>query len=192
MPIGYMSQHKPHMTTLGLDLTNRPAAADVDWAQVIANTGPYEASKLKAYWVMREEAKAVGRPVTFIHPATVLGDFADASFTYHDVTSTFTRNGDEFNVRTDGPDGKLQDYKIAYTFGIYPLQQYLIEFPSGRYQALNICWDTRPADQGGQPVHQRHRGVGIGLALQVDLQRQGPGDALSRTREGQRRPELTQ
>lgn len=76
MPIGYMSQHKPHMTTLGLDLTNRPAAADVDWAQVIANTGPYEASKLKAYWVMREEAKAVGRPVTFIHPATVLGDMA--------------------------------------------------------------------------------------------------------------------
>ena len=76
MPIGYMSQHKPHMTALGLDLMDRPAAADVDWAQVAANTGPYEASKLKAYWWMREEAKAVGRPVTFIHPATVLGDMA--------------------------------------------------------------------------------------------------------------------
>lgn len=82
--------------------------------------------------------------------ANVRGDFNDASFTYHAVTSTFSKKGDEFWVRTDGPDGKLTDYKIAYSFGIYPLQQYLIEFPGGRYQALNVCWDTRPKDQGGQ------------------------------------------
>jgi hypothetical protein len=30
------------------------------------------------------------------------------------------------------------------------LQQYLIAFPSGRYQALSIAWDSRPNDQGGQ------------------------------------------
>lgn len=83
-------------------------------------------------------------------PATVRGDFNNASFTYHDVTSTFFRTGDEFHVRTDGPDGKPTDYKIAYTFGIYPLQQYLIAFPGGRYQALNVCWDARPKGQGGQ------------------------------------------
>ena len=53
-------------------------------------------------------------------------------------------------VRTDGPDGKLADYEIAYTFGVYPLQQYLIAFPGGRYQALPIAWDARPKDQGGQ------------------------------------------
>ena len=53
-------------------------------------------------------------------------------------------------VRTEGPDGALHDYEIAYTFGVYPLQQYLIEFPGGRYQALGIAWDTRPKDQGGQ------------------------------------------
>ena len=49
-----------------------------------------------------------------------------------------------------GPDGALHDYEIAYTFGVYPLQQYLIAFPGGRYQALGIAWDSRPKDQGGQ------------------------------------------
>ena len=53
-------------------------------------------------------------------------------------------------VRTDGPDGSLQDYEIAYTFGVYPLQQYLIGFPDGRYQALGLAWDSRPKEQGGQ------------------------------------------
>lgn len=76
MPIGYMSQHAPHMKALGLDLVQGPAVADVDWSRVTAQTGVYEASKLRAYWLMREEALQTGRPVSFIHPATVLGDMA--------------------------------------------------------------------------------------------------------------------
>jgi tetratricopeptide (TPR) repeat protein len=81
---------------------------------------------------------------------TVRGDFDEASFSYNGVTSTFFKRDGRFFVRTDGPDGELHDYQIAYTFGAIPLQQYLIEFPGGRYQALPICWDTRPADEGGQ------------------------------------------
>lgn len=81
---------------------------------------------------------------------TVLGDFKDASFAYGGVTSTFFRRDGKFMARTDGPDGKLQDYEIAYTFGVYPLQQYLIGFPDGRYQALGIAWDSRSKEQGGQ------------------------------------------
>ncbi|MEZ5592206.1 MAG: cytochrome c3 family protein [Gammaproteobacteria bacterium] len=53
-------------------------------------------------------------------------------------------------VNTEGPDGELHDYEIKYTFGIEPLQQYLIEFPGGRLQSLTTAWDTRPAAQGGQ------------------------------------------
>ncbi|WP_287649103.1 tetratricopeptide repeat protein [Accumulibacter sp.] len=83
-------------------------------------------------------------------PDTVLGDFADARFRQHGVESRFYRRGDRFFVRTDGPDGKLADYEISYTFGVYPLQQYLIAFPGGRYQALSIAWDSRPKAQGGQ------------------------------------------
>ena len=49
-----------------------------------------------------------------------------------------------------GRTASLQDYQIAYTFGVFPLQQYLIAFPGGRLQALGIAWDSRPAAEGGQ------------------------------------------
>lgn len=82
--------------------------------------------------------------------ATVLGDFDDASFEQFGVVSRFYREDSAFMVRTDGPDGELRDYPIRYTFGVYPLQQYLIAFPGGRLQALDIAWDSRPQGQGGQ------------------------------------------
>src|SRR5215472_14166780 len=82
--------------------------------------------------------------------AAVLGDFAGAKLEQFGVTTRFFRDGDKFTVRTDGPDAQLHDYPIAYTFGVYPLQQYLIEFPGGRLQALGIAWDSRPKDKGGQ------------------------------------------
>ena len=81
---------------------------------------------------------------------SVLGDFADASFDYYDVRSRFFRKDGKFFVETDGPDGTLGTFEIKYTFGIDPLQQYLIEFPDGRLQALSIAWDSRPKQQGGQ------------------------------------------
>jgi predicted CXXCH cytochrome family protein len=81
---------------------------------------------------------------------TVLGDFSGTTFVYAGTTSRFTRHGDRFVVRTDGPDGQLQEYDVAYVFGVYPLQQYLIAFPGGRYQALGVAWDARPKAAGGQ------------------------------------------
>jgi predicted CXXCH cytochrome family protein len=81
---------------------------------------------------------------------TVLGDFNDASFDYYGVYSRFFRNGDKFLVETDGPDGKLAVFEVKYTFGIDPLQQYLVEFPDGRIQTLSIAWDSRPKEKGGQ------------------------------------------
>jgi Flp pilus assembly protein TadD len=81
---------------------------------------------------------------------SVLGDFSGATFEHFGVATTFSRRDGKYWVRTDGPDGKLHDYEIAYTFGFRPLQQYLIAFPGGRYQALGIAWDSRPAAEGGQ------------------------------------------
>lgn len=83
-------------------------------------------------------------------PDTVLGDFDGASFDYFGTESRFFRRHDRFFVRTDGADGTLQEFPIAYTFGVYPLQQYLIEMPGGRLQALGIVWDSRSAADGGQ------------------------------------------
>ena len=82
--------------------------------------------------------------------ATVLGDFENATFEYAGVTSTFFSRDGEYWVQTDGPDGNLADYRVRYTFGVTPLQQYLLEYPGGRLQALAISWDTRPAEEGGQ------------------------------------------
>jgi Tfp pilus assembly protein PilF len=81
---------------------------------------------------------------------TVLGDFNNASLTHFGVTSSFFVKDDNFMVRTGGADGKLADFHITYTFGVAPLQQYLVEFPGGRLQALGLAWDTRPAEAGGQ------------------------------------------
>jgi predicted CXXCH cytochrome family protein len=81
---------------------------------------------------------------------TVLGDFENAKFKHGDVESTFFKRDDKFMVRTDGPDGKLTDYPITYTFGVTPLQQYLIAFPGGRFQVLSIAWDSRTKAEGGQ------------------------------------------
>lgn len=80
----------------------------------------------------------------------VLGDFNGASLTCFGVTSTFFKRGGKFFARTEGADGKLSDYQIQYTFGVYPLQQYLVEFSGGRYQVPGLCWDSRPREQGGQ------------------------------------------
>lgn len=98
------------------------------------------------HWKDSQHAKAM-QPAD---GSAVLGNFDDASFTYNGIVSTFFKRDGKFMVRTDGPDGNLQDYEIAYTFGVYPLQQYLIGFPDGRYQALGIAWDSRSKEQGGQ------------------------------------------
>ena len=81
---------------------------------------------------------------------SVLADFRDTSFDYFGVHSRFYRRDGKYFVATDGPDGELAEFEIKYTFGIDPLQQYLVEFPGGRIQALSIAWDNRPKDEGGQ------------------------------------------
>lgn len=73
---------------------------------------------------------------------TVLGDFNDTKFErLGAITRFFTRDG-KYMVNTEGPDGKYQDFEIKYTFGIDPLQQYMVEFPDGRVQVLRVSWDT--------------------------------------------------
>jgi predicted CXXCH cytochrome family protein len=82
--------------------------------------------------------------------ATVLGDFGGIRYAYAGITSEFFRRDGRFMVRTDGPDGKLAEFEVRHTFGVYPLQQYLVELPGGRVQALPIAWDARPRERGGQ------------------------------------------
>ena len=57
------------------------------------------------------------------------------------VVTKFFRRGDKYYVTTDGPTGELETFQIKYTFGTWPLQQYMVEFPDGRVQCLPIAWD---------------------------------------------------
>ncbi len=77
------------------------------------------------------------------HPESVLGDFNDAEFTLHGITSKFYRKGERYFVYTNGPGGEMGEFEITHTFGWYPLQQYLVPFPGGRLQTLPIAWESK-------------------------------------------------
>jgi predicted CXXCH cytochrome family protein len=81
---------------------------------------------------------------------TVLGNFTATAVKGTRVATHFFQRDGKYFVNTEGPDGKGHDFQILYTFGVYPLQQYLARLPDGRLQALGVAWDSRPATQGGQ------------------------------------------
>lgn len=82
--------------------------------------------------------------------ASILGSFDDTGFSHNAITSRFFRRDGEYLVATDGQDGRLAEFPVRFTFGVEPLQQYLLELPGGRIQALGASWDSRPAEEGGQ------------------------------------------
>jgi len=73
---------------------------------------------------------------------TVAGNFDNMQFRHQGVTTRFFKRDGKFFVHTDGPDGKLADFEVKYSFGVAPLQQYLIETEGGRLQPLQIAWNT--------------------------------------------------
>ena len=87
---------------------------------------------------------------------SVKGDFNNSKFDYNGMITTFFKEGDKFMVNTDSEDGTLKDYEISYTFGIYPLQQYMIKFPKGNVQVMDIAWDSRSKEEGGQRWYHIH------------------------------------
>ena len=74
---------------------------------------------------------------------SVLADFNNTRFEENGAEATFFRRDGRFVARTEGPDGKLADFEVRYTFAYEPLQQYLIDLGGGRLQALDIAWDTQ-------------------------------------------------
>jgi tetratricopeptide (TPR) repeat protein len=73
---------------------------------------------------------------------SVVGDFNDTEFEHDGIISRFFKKGDNYFVFTEGPGGEMAEFEVRYTFGVEPLQQYLVPFPGGRLQALPIAWDA--------------------------------------------------
>jgi len=99
-----------------------------------------------AAWQQSDHARAMALSTR----ANVLGDFSGITVTDGRHTASFRREGEQHIIRTDGRDGVVTDFIITETFGVDPLQQYLVLFPDGRRQALPWAWDSRPREEGGQ------------------------------------------
>ena len=99
-----------------------------------------------------------------MQPATetsVLGDFADATLATDVETSRFSRREAAFWLNTPGADGRPASFQVAYTFGVAPLQQYLLALPDGRLQVHGAAWDVARQRwfhlYDGKGVDHRHR-----------------------------------
>lgn len=140
--IGLWSAHKPvpAPTTSAATALWPAAAAPAPSVAYVDNRQCLGCHQTQAHaWTGSHHAQAMA-PAT---AATVRGDFAEASFRHRGVTTRFFRRDGKFFVHTDGPDGKLGDFEVKYSFGVEPLQQYLIETEGGRLQPLQIAWNTR-------------------------------------------------
>ncbi len=82
--------------------------------------------------------------------ANILGKFDNLPININGKTTRFYIKDDGYWAHTDDIAGGPQEFKIEYTFGFDPLQQYLVKTDKGKYQVLPIFWDSRSADQGGQ------------------------------------------
>lgn len=83
------------------------------------------------------------RAMELANDTTVEGDFNNTSYTADGITSRFFKKDDKYFINTQGEDNEYHDYEIKYTFGYYPLQQYLISFPGGRLQVTRQSWDAK-------------------------------------------------
>lgn len=99
--------------------------------------------------------------------STMLGNFNDAHFAGDGVAADFTNKDGKFYVQTSAADNKPGNFELTYTFGVYPLQQYLVPFPGGRLQSFVLAWDSRNQQQNGQRWFDLYPG-----------QKVAPGDPL--------------
>jgi predicted CXXCH cytochrome family protein len=97
-------------------------------------------------WSASQHSKAM----SVASPATVRAAFEGQRVESAGSHGYFFWRDGQFFVETEGADGKLAAFKVSHTFGLEPLQQYLVTFPDGRLQVLPWAWDTRPKEEGGQ------------------------------------------
>ncbi len=76
------------------------------------------------------------------YDSTVLGNFEDQVLISRGITTRFFKKGSQFMVNTAGRNGDMENFRIMYTFGFDPLQQYLVELEDGKIQALRYAWDV--------------------------------------------------
>jgi predicted CXXCH cytochrome family protein len=98
-------------------------------------------------WKQSDHAMAMALPSN----NTVLGNFANQKAELYSQLALFFQDNGEYKATISDTDThKSETFTVKYTFGHYPLQQYLVETKPGTYQVLPFAWDARPKEQGGQ------------------------------------------
>ncbi|WP_246604484.1 multiheme c-type cytochrome [Alteromonas lipotrueae] len=96
-------------------------------------------------WQQSDHAKAMD----VVAANTVLGDFSGTAVAHYTQQARFYQKGQDFWINFTEADSTT-DYQVKYTFGHYPLQQYLIEGSAGKLQVFPFAWDARSKEEGGQ------------------------------------------
>jgi len=97
-------------------------------------------------WLGSDHAKSMA----IADQNSVAADFSDVSVEFHQIKSRFYIADGKYWVSTIDSSGQSKTFQIIYTFGHYPLQQYLVETDKGHIQALNLAWNNLPKEEGGQ------------------------------------------
>lgn len=96
-------------------------------------------------WQKSDHAKAMA----IANKANILGNFDNIKASHYGQKAVFFIQDNLYQV-TLSYDEKITTYPIKYTFGYFPLQQYLVETERGKFQVLPFAWDTRSLADGGQ------------------------------------------
>ena len=99
-----------------------------------------------AQWSRSHHQAAMAKPSR----TTVLAPFEGEEFAWFGKTSRFHQDKGRFLITTDDTSEGNSTFEVAYTFGVFPLQQYLIPTDKGRLQSFTVAWDARPISEGGQ------------------------------------------
>lgn len=125
-----------HWACASQDFVGQKVCAECHQSQVDLWSGSHHD------WAMREA-----------NANSVLGDFggeAGVEFEHYGEKTRFFQRDQQYWVSTQNSEGKEQTFRVDYTFGFYPLQQYLLDVGEGRLQALSVSWDSRSKEEGGQ------------------------------------------
>ncbi len=90
------------------------------------------------------------RAMKTMNPKDVAGHFDQQSLEHHGQQTGFSMDNGRYLVSTDQQSGSAATLELQYTFGHFPLQQYLTALPDGRWQNLPFAWDARAKEAGGQ------------------------------------------
>ncbi|NQY88636.1 MAG: hypothetical protein HRT51_12990 [Colwellia sp.] len=96
-------------------------------------------------WQQSDHAKAMA----IADKSSVLANFDNKQVEHYGQKAFFFIKDNRYQVTISYED-KTDTYPIKYTFGHFPLQQYLVETEPGKLQVLPFAWDSRNKAEGGQ------------------------------------------